>query len=63
MRDTIKQVLGAKKRRLARLQEYFQIDLQNINSPTYEDYAISELLEMKRLKTEIAELELYLQLK
>ena len=63
MRDIIEQILGAKKRRLTRLQEYFQIDLQNINSPTYDDYAISELLEMKRLKTEIAELELYLQLK
>ena len=48
---------------LAQLQEYFQIDMKNINSSTYEDNAISALLEMKKIKTEIAELAFYLQLK
>ena len=40
-----------------------QIDMKNINSSTYEDNAISVLLEMKKIKTEIAELDFCLQLK
>ena len=63
VREIMVQRLEAKKKRLARLQEYFQIDLKNINLSTYEDNAISALLEMKKLKTEIAELEFCLQLK
>lgn len=63
MREVMEQRLEAKKGRLAQLQEYFQIDLKNINSSTYEDNAISALLEMKKIKTEIAELEFCLQLK
>ena len=63
MREVMEQRLEAKRRRLTQLQEYFQIDLKNINSSTYEDNAISALLEMKKVKTEIAELEFCLQLK
>ena len=63
MIEVMEQRLEAKKRRLAQLQEYFQIDMKNINSSTYEDNAISALLEMKKIKTEIAELEFCLQLK
>ena len=63
MREVMEQRLEAKKRRLAQLQEPFQIAMKNINSSTYEDNAISALLEMKKIKTEIAELEFCLQLK
>ena len=63
MREVMEQRLEAKRRRLTQLKEYFQIDLKNINSSTYEDNAISALLEMKKVKTEIAELEFCLQLK
>ena len=59
----MEQRLEEKKTKLIQLQEYFQIDLKNINLSTYEDNAISALLEMKKVKTEIAELEFCLQLK
>ena len=62
MREVMEQRLEAKRSRLTQLQEYFQFDLKNINSSTYEDNAISALLEMKKVKTEIAELEFCLQL-
>lgn len=62
MREVMKQRLEA-KRQLTQLQEYFQVDLKNINMITYEDNAISALLEMEKIKTEIAELEFCLQLK
>ena len=52
MREVMEQRLEAKRRRLTQLQEYFQIDLKNINSSTYEDNAISALLEMKKVNTE-----------
>lgn len=63
MREVIEQRLETKKRQLTQLQEYFQVDLKNINMITYEDNAISALVEMKKIKTEIAELEFCLQLK
>ena len=63
MIEVMEQRLEMKKKRLEQLQEYFRIDIMNINQPTYEDNAISALLEMKKIKTEIAELELCLQLK
>lgn len=50
------------KEDLYKKQEYFKINIQNMDSPTYEDNAINDLLYMKRLKAEIAELELILQL-
>lgn len=37
MVEVMEQRLEAKKRRLTQLQEYFQVDLKNINSSTYED--------------------------
>ena len=55
-------MLEAKKRELERQQEYFCIDIKNMDSSTYENNAISALLEMKKLKTEIAQLEFCLQL-
>ena len=45
------------------MQDYLKIDMENnINSQNYEDNAINTLLNMKKLKTEIAELELILKL-
>lgn len=54
--------LAAKRQNLANEQKYFEIDMKNIDSPTYEDNAINALLSMKKLKTEIAELEIILQI-
>lgn len=63
MREIMEQRLAAKKRDLERQQEFFRVDIKNMDSTTYEDNAISSLLAIKKLKTEIAELELCLQLK
>ena len=62
MNDVLEQRLAAKKRDLGNQQEYFKIDMKNIEQSNYEDNAINALLNMKKLKTEIAELELILQL-
>ena len=62
MNDVLEQRLAAKKRDLENQQEYFRIDMKNIEQSNYEDNAINALLNMKKLKTEIAELELILQL-
>ncbi len=61
--NLLEQRLAAKKQNLKNQQEYFTIDLKNIEQSNYEDNAINALLCMKKLKTEIAELELVLQLK
>jgi hypothetical protein len=63
MMNLLEQRLAAKKQNLKNQQEYFTIDLKNIEQSNYEDNAINALLCMKKLKTEIAELELVLQLK
>lgn len=63
MNDVLEQRLAAKKRDLENQQEYFRIDMKNIEQSNYEDNAINALLYMKKLKTEIAELELVMQLK
>ena len=63
MNDVLEQRLAAKKRDLENQQEYFRIDMKNIEQLNYEDNAINALLYMKKLKTEIAELELVTQLK
>jgi hypothetical protein len=55
--------LETKKKQLSKLQEYFCTDIKDIDSPKYEDNAINALLEMKKVKTEIGQLEYYLQLK
>lgn len=63
MNDLLEQRLAAKKRDLKQMQDFLKIDMENnINSLNYEDNAINTLLNMKKLKTEIAELELILQL-
>lgn len=62
MKETITTRLNAKKQELKNQQEYFKIDLQHIEQSNYEDNLISALLNMKKLKTEIEELELVLQL-
>lgn len=63
MNNIMGQRLVAKKRELENQQEYFRIDMKNIEQSNYEDNAINTLLYMKKLKTEIAELELVMQLK
>lgn len=63
MNNIMGQRLAAKKRELENQQEYFRIDMKNIEQSNYEDNAINALLYMKKLKTEIAELELVMQLK
>lgn len=50
------------KEDLSKKQEYFKINIQNMDSPTYEDNTINDLLVMKKLKTEIEQLELMLQM-
>ena len=62
MKETMQKMSEDKKRELERQQEYFRIDIKNMDSATYENNAISALLEMKKLKTEIAQLEFCLQL-
>ena len=62
MKETITTRLNAKKQELKNQQEYFKIDLQHIEQSNYENNAINALLNMKKLKTEIEELELGLQL-
>ena len=63
MNNILGQRLAAKKRELENQQEYFRIDIKNIEQSNYEDNAINTLLYMRKLKTEIAELELVMQLK
>lgn len=62
MKKVLEQRLAAKKQDLKNQQEYFKVDIKNIDQSKYEDNAINILLYMKKLKTEIAELELLLQL-
>ena len=63
MNNVLEQRLAAKKLDLKQMQDYLKIDMENnINSQNYEDNAINTLLNMKKLKTEIAELELILKL-
>lgn len=62
MKEVLEQQLAAKKQDLKNQQEYFKVDIKNIDQSKYEDNAINILLYMKKLKTEIAELELLLQL-
>ena len=62
MKEVLEQRLAAKKRDLENQQEYFKIDIKNIEQSNYEDNAINALLNMKKLKTEIAQLELVMQL-
>lgn len=63
MNDILERRLAAKKRDLENQQKYFRLDLKNIEQSDYEDNAINALLYMKKLKTEIAQLELMIQWK
>lgn len=54
--------INSLKKDLSKKQEYFKINIQNMDSPTYEDNTINDLLVMKKLKTEIEQLELMLQM-
>lgn len=62
MIEILEHRLAVKRQNLENEQKYFEIDMKNIDSPTYEDNAINALLSMKKLKTEIAELEIILQI-
>lgn len=50
--------INSLKEDLSKKQEYFKINIQNMDSPTYEDNTINDLLVMKKLKTEIEQLHL-----
>lgn len=63
MNDVLERRLAAKKRDLENQQKYFRLDLKNIEQLDYENNAINALLYMKKLKTEIAQLELMIQWK
>ena len=59
MREVMEYELKTKQERLKKLQEYFKVDLKDMDSMNYEDNAINSLLEMKKIKTEIALIEYY----
>lgn len=63
MCEVMEYELKTKQERLKKLQEYFKVDLKDMDSMNYEDNAINSLLEMKKIKTEIALIEYYLQMK
>lgn len=63
MKEVMEYDLETKKKHLTKLQEYFRKDIEDINSLKYEDNAIKALLEINKLKTEVEQLEYYLQLK
>ena len=63
MREVMEYELETKQERLKKLQEYFKVDLKDMDSMNYEDNAINSLLEIKKIKTEIALIEYYLQMK
>ena len=62
MNEWIIKRINSLKEDLSKKQEYFKINIQNMDSPTYEDNTINDLLVMKKLKTEIEQLELMLQM-
>lgn len=63
MREVMEYELKTKQERLKKLQEYFKVNLKDMDSMNYEDNAINSLLEMKKIKTEIALIEYYFQMK
>ena len=62
MDEWITEKLESLKEDLSKKQETFKVNVRNIDSPTYEDNTINDLLAMKKLKIEIEQLELMLQL-
>lgn len=63
MREVMEYELKTKQERLKKLQEYFKVDLKDMDYMNYEDNAINSLLEMKKIKIEIALIEYYLQMR
>lgn len=47
MKEVLEQRLAAKKQDLKNQQEYFKVDIKNIDQSKYEDNAINILLYMK----------------
>lgn len=62
MKEMIQNRLNAKRESLKQMQTHFRINVKDMEYSTYEDNAINALLDMKKLKTEITELELCLKL-
>lgn len=62
MNEWITEKLKSLKEDLSKKQESFKVNVRNIDSPTYEDNTINDLLAMKKLKVEIEQIELMLQL-
>lgn len=62
MNAWITEKLKSLREDLSKKQELFKVNVRNIDSPTYEDNTINVLLAMKKLKVEIEQLELILQL-
>ena len=62
MDEWITEKLKSLREDLLKKQELFKVNIMNIDSPTYEDNTINDLLVIKKLKTEIEQLELILQL-
>lgn len=62
MKEELRKRLEAKKRELITKQERFRAYVEDMRYQTFEDNAINSLLEMKKLKVEIDELEYILQL-
>ena len=50
MNEWIVARINSLKEDLSKKQEYFKINIQNMDSPTYEDNTINDLLVMKKLK-------------
>lgn len=62
MKEMMQNRLKAKRESLKQMQIIFRINMKDMEYSTYEDNAINALLDMRKLKTEIAELEFYLKL-
>lgn len=62
MKEELRKRLEVKKKELITKQERFRAYVEDMRYQTFEDNAINSLLEMKKLKVEIEELEYILQL-
>ncbi len=62
MKETLQIRLTSKRKTLKEMQEIFRISMKDMEYSNFEDNAINALLDMKKLKVEISELELCLQL-
>lgn len=62
MKEELRKRLEVKKKELITKQKRFRAYVEDMRYQTFEDNAINSLLEMKKLKVEIEELEYILQL-